>query len=84
MDRNAYLNMCRQCSMIKTRGQFGVALNVPDCLRVLYKGIEYYPFSYELSFNQNGDTIHIAVLHDIKANAVIRAPLERIKLKAEG
>lgn len=69
--------------MIKTRGLFGIAQGVPDSLRVLYKGIEYYPVAYELSFDQNGDTIHIAIIHDLKANAVVHAPLERVKPKID-
>lgn len=81
MERNEYLNMCRQCAMIKTRGLFGIALNVPDNLRVVYRGIEYYPMAYELSFNDKGDTIHIAIMHDLKANSITRALLSTIKRK---
>lgn len=83
MNRNDYLNMCRQCAMIKTRGQLGIILNVPDCLRVIYRGIEYYPQSYDLSFDAKGDTIHTAILHDLKANAVVTAPLSWINRKEE-
>lgn len=83
MDRNEFLNMCRSCAMIKTRGQFGIAHNVPDCLRVIYKSIEYYPYSYELSFDKNGDTIHLAKLHDLKANSVTVAPLSWVSKKGD-
>ncbi len=83
MERNLFLNMCRQCSMIKTRGQFGIALNVPDGLRVIYQGIEYYPCAYELSFDKNGDTIHRVILHDLKANAVVHAPLSWVSKKED-
>lgn len=83
MDRNEFLNMCRQCAMIKTRGQFGVALNVPDRLRVVCKDIEYYPESYNLSFNANGDTIHTVIIHDLKANAVVTVPLSWVKRKVD-
>ena len=83
MVRNEFLNMCRQCSMIKTRGLFGIAQGVPDGLRVLYKGIEYYPIGYELSFDNNGDTIHVAIIHDMKANAVVHAPLSWVSKKED-
>lgn len=44
--------------------------NVPDNLRVVYGGIEYYPVSYTLAFDSNGATRHIATIHDMKANCV--------------
>lgn len=81
MNRNDYLNLCRACAMIKTRGMFNMALSVPDGLRVVYNNIEYYPEAYELSFDNTGDTIHLAILHDLKRNAITRASLERVQQK---
>lgn len=83
MNRNDYLNLCRHCAMLKDRGLFGVPKNVPDSLRVVYKDIEYYPVAYDLSFDAKGDTIHSAVMHDLQANAIVTAPLERIQRKDE-
>jgi len=81
MDRTKYLNMARECAMIKKRGQFGIRQNVPDRLRVVWKGIEYYPQSYELRFRDDGTVDHIAIIHDLTANSVSHVPLEQVKEK---
>ena len=52
--------------------------NVPNELMVVYNGITYYPVSYELSFDDKGNVIHKAILHDLYANAVKYADLERV------
>lgn len=83
MDRTKYLNMARECAMIKKRGPFGIRQNVPDRLRVVWKGIEYYPQSYELRFNDEGTVNHIAVIHDLVANSISHVPLGEVKEKCE-
>lgn len=83
MDRTKYLNMARECAMIRERGLFGTPVKVHDRLRVVYRGIEYCPQSYELGFEQDGTTRHTAVLHDLEANAVVYAPLADVKEKVE-
>lgn len=75
MDRTEYLNLCKKVS-IKLP-------HIPtDCI-VEYDGIAYYPQAYELSFDK-GETKHIAVLHDLKANSVMRCPLDKVGLKSSG
>ena len=64
IDRTKYLQMCRDCAMLSVRN------NVPDNLRVVYGGIEYYPVSYTLAFDGSGATRHIATIHDMTANCV--------------
>lgn len=64
IDRTKYLQMCRDCAMLSVKN------NVPDNLRVVYGGIEYYPVSYTLVFEGTGATRHIATIHDLKANCV--------------
>lgn len=83
MDRTKYLNMARECAMIKRRGLFGIRQDVPDRLRVIWKGWEYYPQSYELAFRDDGTVNHIAVIHDLIANSISRVPLEEVKEKGE-
>ena len=58
-------------------GVFGIKQNVPDDLKVIHNGIEYYPVSYELSFD-NGKPTHTAILHDLQANSITSADLERV------
>ena len=83
IDRAEYLRMCRECAMIKTRGLFGIRQKVPDRLRVLWKGIEYYPQAYELGFNDDGSVRHIAIIHDLKANSICHVPLGEITEKGK-
>ena len=73
--RNEYLRKCKECAMICEEGLCYAKINVPQHLKVRYKGAEYYPFAYELSFGRDGTAQHFAVLHDLKANAVYHVPL---------
>lgn len=72
MDRTEYLNMCKKVSILLP--------SIPDDCLVEYDGITYYPQAYELSFIK-GTTVHSAILHDLKANSVMRCPLESVKRK---
>lgn len=81
MDRGEYLNMCRDCAMMKERGFYGVLKNVPDELRVVYREMEFYPVSYELGFFENGQVNHIAKIHDLKTNSVCYVPLKDLTRK---
>lgn len=81
MERNTYLQKILQCAKLKETGLPGMKESVPDALRVVYKGIEYYPFGYSMYANFDGTWRHTAVLHDIKANAVVSAPLVDVEAK---
>ena len=77
MERNIYLQMCQRVSMLKN-GICGIKENVPDDLKVVHNGVVYYPVAYELSFDK-GQPTHTAILHDLKANAIIECNLERVE-----
>ena len=76
MDRKLYIELCQKAAVLKN-GICGIKENVPDELKVIHDGIEYYPISYELSFD-NGKPTHKAILHDLKANSIMTANLERV------
>ena len=76
MQRDIFLQMCQKVSVLKN-GICGIKENVPNELKVIYNGIAYYPVSYELSFD-NGKPTHTAILHDLKANCVVRANFQEI------
>ena len=76
MQRTEYLELCQKVSMLKN-GICGIKENVPDELKVIHNGIEYYPISYELSFDR-GQPVHTAILHDLKANSITNANLEKV------
>ena len=77
MDRKLYLELCQKVSVLKN-GVCGIKENVPDELTVVYNGFKYYPVAYELSFDDKGSARHTAILHDIQANGVMHARLEKV------
>lgn len=77
MDRKLYLELCQKVSVLKN-GICGIKENVPDELTVVYNGIKYYPTAYELSFDDKGNVRHTVILHDMKANSVTHADLQRV------
>lgn len=80
MERKAYIEMMRRCAVLP-RGLFGTAREVPDELRVVWRGIEYYPQAYTLEYSQDGTLMHTCRLHDLTANAVVGAPLQDVQAK---
>ena len=83
MERKAYIELMRRCAALP-RGMFGTARYVPDELRVVWRGIEYYPQAYTLEYAADGTLIHTCRLHDLTANAVVGAPLQEVQAKEVG
>ena len=79
MDRTNYLNLCKECAMICNEGLYAAKVDVPDRLRVEYKGAKYYPAGYQLAFKRDGSVIHTAILHDLQANCLAYVPLQDVK-----
>lgn len=77
IERNEFLKMCQKVSVLKN-GICGIKENVPDELTVVYNGIKYYPTAYELSFDDKGNVRHTVILHDMQANSVTHADLQRV------
>ena len=76
MQRDIFLQMCQKVSVLKN-GICDIKENVPNELKVIHNGIEYYPKAYELSFDK-GKPVHTAILHDLKANSIINADLGKV------
>jgi hypothetical protein len=66
MERKRYLELCQK---------YAIGCDV----RVLYKDTEYHPYRYELGFDNKGNSIHTAILKDLKANSLLYCELENIK-----
>jgi hypothetical protein len=66
MERKQYLELCQKYA-------------VGGDIRVKYKDTEYHPYRYELGFDDKGNSIHTAILKDLKANSVVYAMLKSIK-----
>lgn len=80
IERADYLHLCQKCAMLNV-GINNIALDVPGDLRVVYNGIEYYPLAYAIYFNADSTPRHIAILHDLQANAVVDANLQDVERK---
>ena len=76
MDRKEYLQLCQRVSTIP-KGIMSVRENVPPELLVRHDNITYYPYAYELSYD-NGQVKHKAILHDLKTNSITYAKLDRV------
>ena len=68
MKRSEYLNRCQQWAANKDK----------SCL-VSYQGNTYSPYAYILSFKENGQTEHTAIMKDLKANAIYYGILSKVE-----
>jgi hypothetical protein len=66
MERNEYLKLCQK---------FATGCDV----RVLYKDTEYYPYRYELGFDNKGKSIHTAILMDKNKGSLLCCWLKDVK-----
>jgi len=78
VDRKEYLEWCRDCAVLPD-GLYGTKKQVSQDRIVYFEGLAYYPQSYILNFDKNGQAVHSAVLHDLKANSVTQCPLEKVE-----
>lgn len=65
MERDKYLALCRQAKL-------------QPQTTVLYMENRFTPLAYKLHFDSNGNAIHTAVIHSLKANSVIECPLANV------
>lgn len=78
IDRKKYLELCQFCSsFLKTQKPD----EIPGKYLVSYDGLDYYPVSYILEFDEYGIPVHKCIIHDIKANSHIKCLLSKIELK---
>lgn len=79
IERKTYLEMCQKVSVLPS-GVLGIKQNVPDDLKVVYEGIEYYPVSLDISFDKDGKVINTAIIHSLCANSIIERNLKDISI----
>ena len=72
MDRKKYLQLCQQNAVY------------PKSVIVWFDGIGYHPIEYRFGFDEKGNSVHKAVLHDLKANSIINCPLEGVNENEKG
>ena len=66
MERKRYLELCQKYA-------------VGEDISVKLKDTEYHPYRYELGFDDKGNSIHTAILKDLKANSLLYCGLEDVK-----
>ena len=77
MDRTEFFEMAQKVSVYTNRCRDLSKPLLEDCV-VQYKKIKYYPQFIQVGYDEQGKTMNIAILHDLKANSVTYADLERI------
>ena len=80
IERKIYLEMCQAVSVILGNR---TANEIPESLMVVYDGHDYYPLAYSLSFDNNGNAVHRAMLHDRYANSINGCLLSELNLKGD-
>lgn len=82
MNRNDYLQMCRECAKLVKRWYGWDRPEIPDRLLVKLNGADYVPMSYTMDFEpRTGKVIHHVRLHDLYADSTMGADLESIEPK---
>jgi hypothetical protein len=67
MNRKEYLELCQKHSVISTAN-----------ITVNFDGISYYPVGYKMTFDNNGNPLHTAILKDLKANCIVECRLDKV------
>ena len=76
MERTDFLKLAHRVSQYDN-GVLDIKKNIPQELLVKYNDGVYYPTGYEMKF-RNGETLHLAILHELCTNSVVYAPLDKV------
>ena len=78
MDRTEFFKMAQKVAVYTNRCRNLSKPLLEDCIVVL-DGIKYYPQYVQVGYDEFGKVINLAILHDLKANAIIECNLERVE-----
>lgn len=67
MNRKEYLELCQKCAILKNEN-----------ITVNFDGISYYPVGYKITFDNNGNPLHTAILKDLRANCLVECRLDKV------
>lgn len=76
MDRTVYLKKCQKLSVLKEERH--TKKGVPIEEQICVNGFMYYPEAYRMSFDNEGEPVHTAILHSVDADVIIGVPLDKI------
>ena len=76
MDRAKFLDMCKRVAVLPG-GICGIKQTPPE-LHLKYNNMVFYPVGYKLTFTEEGEPSHTAILHDLKANSIVECDLLKV------
>lgn len=77
MDKTEFFEMCQKVAVLPKR-EYGIKSVSPD-LRVLHKGVAFYPVGYKLTYDEKGKPLHTAILHDLNVNSMLECNLLEVE-----
>lgn len=77
MDRTEFFKMAQKVAVYTKCCRNLSKPLLEDCI-VEYKGIKYYPQYVQVGYDEFGRVINIAILHDLYANSITDADLEKV------
>lgn len=54
-------------------------LYCPDDLKIVWKGMQFYPVSLTIGFDQEGNVVNWCRFHDLKADSLAGAEIREVK-----
>ena len=77
MDRTEFFKMAQKVAVHTNRCRDLSKPLLDDCI-VVYEGIKYYPQYDKVGYDEFGEVVNIAILHDLYANSITDADLEKV------
>lgn len=77
MDRTEFFKMAQKVAVYTNRCRDLSKPLLDDCI-VVYEGIKYYPQYVKVGYDEKGRVLNIAILHDLYANSITNADLEKV------
>lgn len=77
MDRTEFFRMAQKVAVYTNRCRNLSKHLLEDCI-VVCDDIKYYPQYVQVGYDEFGRVINIAILHDLYANSITDADLERV------
>ena len=77
MDRTKFFKMAQKVAVYTNRCQNLSKPLIEDCI-VVCDGVKYYPQYVQVGYDEFGQVINTAILHDLHANSITDADLEKV------
>lgn len=77
MDRTEFFKMAQKVAVYTNRCRNLSKPLLENCI-VVCDDIKYYPQYVQVGYDEYGKVINIAILHDLKANSITNANLEKV------